>query len=300
MSQPLYGQHSDPYAAPECPRHPGVRSVDYCKRCNRPMCTQCVVPTEVRSICVDCAGRGRGNLFGSARTARPRQWGSVRLSAQTPVVTYAIIGVCVALWVGDILTKSMITQYLGFTPIHGLYQPWRILTTAFLHVNLMHIAFNMVSLYAVGRALEPALGRGPYFCLYLLSALGGTLGVLGWVLIDPSSALTVTVGASGAIFGLFGSVFVLQRAAGIDVRAVAGLLAVNLLYGFIVSGVSWQAHLGGLLFGMLATWGMLALGKPRSGMTAKKQRRRLYLGIAGMFLTELVILVVTYMVLLNI
>ncbi|MBF0944231.1 MAG: rhomboid family intramembrane serine protease, partial [Actinomyces sp.] len=67
MSQPLYGQRSDPYAAPECPRHPGVRSVDYCKRCNRPMCTQCVVPTEVRSICVDCAGRGRGNLFGSAR-----------------------------------------------------------------------------------------------------------------------------------------------------------------------------------------------------------------------------------------
>ena len=127
-----------------------------------------------------------------------------------------------------------------------------------------------------------------------MSALGGTLGVLGWVLIDPSSALTVTVGASGAIFGLFGSVFVLQRAAGIDVRAVAGLLAVNLLYGFIVSGVSWQAHLGGLLFGMLA------LGKPRSGMTAKKQRRRLYLGIAGMFLLELVILVVTYMVLLNI
>ena len=158
----------------------------------------------------------------------------------------------------------------------------------------------LASLYAIGRALEPALGRGPYFCLYLLSALGGTLGVLGWVLIDPSSALTVTVGASGAIFGLFGSVFVLQRAAGIDVRAVARLLAVNLLYGFIVSGVSWQAHLGGLLFGMLATWGMLALGKPRSGMTAKKQRRRLYLGIAGMFLAELVILVVTYMVLLNI
>ena len=205
-----------------------------------------------------------------------------------------------ALWVGDILTKGVITQYLGFTPIHGLYQPWRILTTAFLHVNLMHIAFNMVSLYAIGRALEPALGRGPYFCLYLLSALGGSLGVLGWVLIDPSSALTVTVGASGAIFGLFGSVFVLQRAAGIDVRAVVGLLAVNLLYGFIVSGVSWQAHLGGLIFGMLATWGMLALGKPRSGMTAKKQRRRLYLGIAGMFLAELVILVVTYMVLLNI
>ena len=300
MSQPLYGQRSDPYAAPECPRHPGVRSVDYCKRCNRPMCTQCVVPTEVRSICVDCAGRGRGNLFGSARTARPRQWGSIRVSAQAPVVTYAIISVCVALWVGDILTKGVVTQYLGFTPIHGLYQPWRILTTAFLHVNLMHIAFNMLSLYAVGRALEPALGRGPYFCLYLLSALGGTLGVLGWVLIDPSSALTVTVGASGAIFGLFGSVFVLQRAAGIDVRAVAGLLAVNLLYGFIVSGVSWQAHLGGLLFGMLATWGMLALGKPRSGMTAKKQRRRLYLGIAGMFLAELVILAVTYMVLLNI
>ena len=111
---------------------------------------------------------------------------------------------------------------------------------------------------------------------------------------------TVTVGASGAIFGLFGAVFVLQRAAGIDARAIAGLLAVNLLYGFIVSGISWQAHIGGLIAGMLCAWALLLLGRPRAGMTAKEQGVRTAIGVAGMFAAEIVILVVTYMVLIGI
>lgn len=300
MSQPLYGRRSDPYAAPECPRHPGVRSVDYCKRCNRPMCTQCVVPTEVRSICVDCAGRGRGNFFGRSRAARPRQVGNVRIGAETPLITYATIILCIGLWLGDFAGNHIVTRYLGFTPLYGLIQPWRILTTAYLHLNLTHLAFNMISLYAVGRALEPLLGRARFFALYLISALGGSIGVLGWALIDTSTVNTVTVGASGAIFGLFGAVFVLQRAAGIDARAIAGLLAVNLLYGFIVSGISWQAHIGGLIAGMLCAWVLLLLGRPRAGMTAKKQGVRTAIGVAGMFAAEIVILVVTYMVLIGI
>ena len=198
------------------------------------------------------------------------------------------------------MSNHVVTRYLGFTPLYGLIQPWRILTTAYLHLNLTHLAFNMISLYAVGRALEPLLGRARFFALYLISALGGSIGVLGWALIDTSTVNTVTVGASGAIFGLFGTVFVLQRAAGIDARAIAGLLAVNLLYGFIVSGISWQAHIGGLIAGMLCAWALLLLGRPRAGMTAKKQGVRTAIGVAGMFAAEIVILVVTYMVLIGI
>ena len=99
MSMPSYGQRSDPRAAPECPRHPGVRSVDYCKRCNRPMCVDCAIPTEVRSICVDCSSSKKGWMRSPSRAA----------AAGAPVVTYAMMAVCVLMyaltWVSPSLTS---------------------------------------------------------------------------------------------------------------------------------------------------------------------------------------------------
>ena len=87
---PSYGQRSDPRAAPDCPRHPGVRSVDYCKRCNRPMCVDCAIPTEVRSICVDCASPKRGWARRASRVG----------AAGAPVVTYSMMATCVLMYVG--------------------------------------------------------------------------------------------------------------------------------------------------------------------------------------------------------
>lgn len=251
---PTFGQRSNPAAAPNCPRHPHERSVDYCKRCNRPMCVACAIPTEVRSICVDCT-------TSPAKRMRSRSYGAP--------VTMALIGMCVLLslleWVLPVY------QWFAFYPPAAYFEPWRFLTTAFLHSGLMHLAFNMLALYWLGQSLEPLMGKMRYIGLYLLSALGGTTFVLAWVLVSPTSFTTVTVGASGAVFGLFGAIFVLQKAVGADTRSVLTLLALNLGYGFIVPGISWQGHLGGLIVGMAVAWMLVKTDRPRPGMTEKKQ-----------------------------
>ncbi|HEY0260747.1 MAG TPA: rhomboid family intramembrane serine protease [Lacisediminihabitans sp.] len=230
-----------------------MRAVDYCKRCGRPMCIDCAIPTEVRSICVDCAQELRR-----------------RVSPSSPVVTIGIIAICAILYVMGWISPAA-ERALTFAPVLGYSEPWRFLTTAFLHASVFHIAFNMLALYWVGRAVEPALGHWRFAVLYILSAIGGSLAVLLWCFVQPASFFTATVGASGAVFGLFAAIFVLQRMSGSDTTAVLVLLGINLVYGFITSGVSWQAHVGGMIVGVLVTWAFVALAKPRRGMTAKVQ-----------------------------
>ena len=255
---PSYGQRSDPRAAPECPRHPGVRSVDYCKRCNRPMC-------------VDCSSSKKGWMRSPARAA----------AAGAPVVTYAMMAICVLMyaltWVSPSLTSS-----LALVPAQLMAHPWTILTGAFLHGGLLHILFNMLSLYWVGRAIEPVMGWWRFLTVYLVSALGGSAFILAWCLIQPTEIFVSTVGASAAVFGLFGAVFILQRLGGSDTTAILTLLGVNLVYGFVVSGISWQGHIGGAIAGVAATWVLVRLARPRSGVTEAAQNRRQALAALGM------------------
>ena len=263
MSLPSYGQRSDPRAAPDCPRHPGVRSVDYCKRCNRPMCVDCLIPTEVRSICVDCTSSKRGWVRQASRAA---QMGA-------PVVTYAMMAICILMYLATWVFPSLKSS-LALVPLFLMSRPWTILTGAFLHGGLLHILFNMLSLYWVGRAIEPVLGWWRFLTVYLVSALGGSAFILAWCLIQPSEILVGTVGASGAVFGLFGAVFVLQRLGGADTTPILTLLGINLVYGFLASGISWQAHIGGAVAGVAATWVLARLARPRSGITEAAQNRR--------------------------
>ena len=271
MSMPSYGQRSDPRAAPDCPRHPGVRSVDYCKRCNRPMCVDCAIPTEVRSICVDCTS-SKKRWMGSASRA---------VAAGAPVVTYAMMAICVLMYVLTWLAPGL-TSALALVPAWLMTHPWTILTGAFLHGGLLHILFNMLSLYWVGRAIEPVMGWWRFLTVYLVSALGGSAFIIAWCLIQPSEIYVSTVGASTAVFGLFGAVFVLQRLGGSDTTAILTLLGINLVYGFMVSGISWQGHIGGAIAGVAATWLLVRLARPRSGVTEAAQNRRQALAALGM------------------
>jgi membrane associated rhomboid family serine protease len=271
MSLPSYGQRSDPRAAPDCPRHPGVRSVDYCKRCNRPMCVDCLIPTEVRSICVDCTSSKRGWVRQASRAA---QMGA-------PVVTYAMMAICILMYLATWVFPSLKSS-LALVPLFLMSRPWTILTGAFLHGELLHILFNMLSLYWVGRAIEPVLGWWRFLTVYLVSALGGSAFILAWCLIQPSELLVGTVGASGAVFGLFGAVFVLQRLGGADTTPILTLLGINLVYGFLASGISWQAHIGGAVAGVAATWVLARLARPRAGITEAAQNRRQLLVALGM------------------
>ena len=271
MSMPSYGQRSDPRAAPDCPRHPGVRSVDYCKRCNRPMCVDCAIPTEVRSICVDCTSSKKRWMGSASRAA----------AAGAPVVTYAMMAICVLMYLVTSVSPSLKAS-LSLLPATLMTHPWTVLTGAFLHGGIMHILFNMLSLYWVGRAIEPVMGWWRFLTVYLVSALGGSAFIIAWCLIQPSEIYVSTVGASAAVFGLFGAVFVLQRLGGSDTTAILTLLGVNLVYGFMVSGISWQGHIGGAIAGVAATWLLVRLARPRSGVTEAAQNRRQALAALGM------------------
>ncbi|MCX7621134.1 MAG: rhomboid family intramembrane serine protease [Acidimicrobiales bacterium] len=139
---------------------------------------------------------------------------------------------------------------------------WRLVTSGFLHAGIFHLGMNMLALWILGSQLEPVLGRARFFMLYLTSLLGGSFAVM---LISPTDP---TVGASGAIFGLFGVAFVFQRSRGIDPwrSGVAGLILVNLLFTFTVPGISIGGHVGGLVGGALAAYAVIEIDKRSSSV----------------------------------
>ncbi|WP_296631092.1 rhomboid family intramembrane serine protease [Rhodoluna sp.] len=161
-------------------------------------------------------------------------------------VTLALVAINVLLWVGQILPGSHLTEQLFFAPALATSEPWRFITAGFVHSpsNPLHVLLNMYSIYIFGQILEPMLGRVRYLALYLVSVLGGSVAVL--YLGDP---YTPVVGASGAFFGLMAAYFVVLRSVGAGSRGMVGLIAINLFFGFIVPGISWQGHVGGLLAG---------------------------------------------------
>jgi membrane associated rhomboid family serine protease len=179
-------------------------------------------------------------------------------------VTYTLVGLNVLLylveWIYPRIVDYLILvgklqdftlhQQIGIVP--GQY--YRLLTSAFLHepglsgFGPAHIIFNMWALLLVGPALERLLGRIRFLALYLLSALGGA--VFFYLLVPPYQA---ALGASGAIFGLFGAWFVVARRLRVDARSIVFLIAVNLVISFVVPNIAWQDHVGGLLTGGLLT-----------------------------------------------
>lgn len=228
-------------APPVCPRHPERVSYVRCQRCDRPACPSCQVPGAVGVHCVDCVRSAQA----SRRAPRTVLGGGMVADA---LLTRLLVGACVLAFMAQHVLPS-VTSALLFSPVVALSEPWRFLSTAFLHSGVMHLAFNMWALWVTGTMLEPLLGRWRFGALYTLSALGGS--VMVYVLASPSdmSWLTGTVGASGAVFGLFAAVFVIQRRFGRDTSAILGLLGVNLVISFMAASISWQGHLGGLLTG---------------------------------------------------
>jgi len=169
-----------------------------------------------------------------------------------PVVTLTIIGLCVVSYVLQRVSPGWTVRW-AFAPFAGEVEPWRFLTAAFLHApgTLLHIAFNMYALWLVGPYLEQTLGRWRFVSLYVLAAVGGQVGVT--LLASPVQGggwLTAVVGASGAVFGLFGAVLVVLRRLGRDARQIVVFLVINAVIGFVLPGIAWQAHLGGLLTGL--------------------------------------------------
>jgi membrane associated rhomboid family serine protease len=228
-----------------CYRHPNRQSFILCQRCGRTICPECQTPGAVGVVCPECMRDQRATAPKVKSQLRTRLTGS-----GAPVVTYTLIGLCVLVYIlqafsGGIVTDAL--QYAGVYSQHELFQPWRLITSIFVHYSILHIALNMYSLLIFGALLEPLLGRIRYLVLFLISGFAGSVAVL--LIAVPEQAVG---GASGAIFGLFGAFFVIQRRLGGNATQLLVLIGINLVIGFIPSfGISWQAHIGGLVGGAL-------------------------------------------------
>lgn len=236
---------------PVCPRHPDRPSYVRCQRCGRPACPECQRPAAVGVHCVDCVAEA-ARTAPVARTAL-----GAPLREGRPVVTLTIIALCVASYALQWAVPGWTARWV-FSPSLALAEPWRAVTSAFLHSQgmVLHLVFNMVALWMVGPYLESTLGRARFLTLYLLSAVGGSVVTLVLALPSyspvpyPSAWWGWTVGASGAVFGLFGAVLLVLRRLGRDARGILGIIVLNGVLGFVLPSVAWQAHLGGLLVGL--------------------------------------------------
>jgi membrane associated rhomboid family serine protease len=180
--------------------------------------------------------------------------------------TYAIIGLCVIAFIAEIASgggiggagSGTLTEeggmiaYGQFVPGETIGvafgQPYRLVTAAFLHAGLLHIAFNMFALYILGTLLEPAIGTARFVGIYAVSVLSGSFLVM---VMDPNQ---LTVGASGGVFGLMAAAFLIARNRGLDELAsqIGFFVVINLVITFGVSNISIGGHIGGLVGGAVA------------------------------------------------
>ncbi len=239
-----------PETVPTCYRHPNRETHIRCTRCERPICPDCMISAAVGFQCPNCVREG-GRTVREART----QFGG-RVRQESDVVTKSLIAINVAVFLlitlgGAALVDRLVlignVRFVGSIgePAGVAQGEWyRLLTAAFSHEWLPHLLFNMLALWFFGPPLEAALGRARFLALYLLAALGGTAA--SYLFLAPNQG---SLGASGAIYGLFGAMFVMARQLRFDTRALGILIAVNLVISFTVPSIDWRAHLGGMLTG---------------------------------------------------
>ena len=256
-----------------CYRHPDRETAVSCSMCARPICPDCMTSTPVGMRCPECArDRTRVATGPAASLAKP------------PYVTYALIGLNVAAFL-FLLTGAGADPLGGggqYTVEYGLCGPgvadggicqandavvatdggevYRLVTGAFLHGGLIHLGLNMLVLFILGRLLEPGIGGARLAAIYFVSLLGGAFGAL---LLEPDR---VTVGASGAIFGLMAAAFVIARRRGMASLSneIGVLVGINLLITFTIPNISIGGHIGGLVAGGLAALAVTA-GETREG-----------------------------------
>ncbi|MCU1412244.1 MAG: Membrane associated serine protease, rhomboid family [Rhodoglobus sp.] len=222
-----------------CYRHPDRQSFVLCQRCGRTICPQCQTQAAVGVHCPECVKEARA----SAPRRRPAALTAFRPTSTQPVVTWSIIAVTVLVFILQNLPGSPISALGVYRPQLTLLAPWTMITALFLHASILHILFNMYSLFVFGPIIERLIGRVRFLALYLISGFGGSVAVL---LLSPDGGV---LGASGAIFGLMGAFFVIQRRLGGNNLQILIVIGINLAAGFFLSGISWQAHVGGLVAG---------------------------------------------------
>jgi membrane associated rhomboid family serine protease len=259
MTAPDQASSAGQETPPVCYRHPDRETWVSCVRCGRHACPDCLRQAAVGQQCLECV---RGASQG---TRQPRTAFGGRLTSGA-TVTWTLVGINVALFLVELAMPSLAKSWglLGYAqfsegqPMQGIAsgQWYRLITSAFLPpatglggLGFLDILFNMWALVAVGPSLEQLLGRVRFLAVYLLSAIGG--GVAFFLLADNT---VLALGASGAVYGLFGAWFVVARKLHLDVRGIVTIIAINLAFSlFYRSTIAWQDHIGGLIVGALIT-----------------------------------------------
>jgi membrane associated rhomboid family serine protease len=180
-----------------------------------------------------------------------------RIAGGAPVATWTIIAISVIVFGLNELSGGALNPTLTYYPFLTLVAPWTMLTAILAHASFIHLAVNMLSLWVLGPMLEHMVGRLRFVVLYLIAGFGGSVAVL-WL--APQGGV---LGASGAIFGLLGALLVIQRGLGGNSTQLVVVIVLNLAIGFFISGISWQAHLGGLAAGALVALVYLRTRKPQ-------------------------------------
>ena len=237
-----------------CYRHPDRETRVSCSSCGRPICPDCMTPTPVGMRCPECMRE---------RTKVVQGVGGTPGFGEAPA-TYVLIALNVLAFLAEIATGSgglgsangsVVSDFalLGNGVADGEW--YRLVTGGFLHSGLIHIAFNMFALFIVGRVVEPGIGTPRFLALYVASLLAGSFGAL--LLSEPYE---LTVGASGAIFGLFGATAIIARGRGMNTLAseIGFLIVINLVFTFSIPGISIGGHLGGLAGGVICALAIIA------------------------------------------
>ncbi|MFC3573499.1 rhomboid family intramembrane serine protease [Streptomyces yaanensis] len=267
-------QNQEPHGAqqlPVCYRHPDRETGIRCARCERPICPECMVNASVGFQCPECVRTGSGTGHPPA-ASRPRTLAGGTVATDPRLLTKILIGINLLVfllqqWLGDDFSNRFKlighARFSMFGPPEGVAegQWYRLLTAMFLHGSYVHILFNMLSLWWIGAPLEAALGRARYLALYFTSGLAGS--ALTYLIAAPDEA---SLGASGAIFGLFGATAVLMRRLRYDMRPVIALLVINLIFTFGWSNIAWQAHIGGLVGGVVVGYAMVHAPRERRAL----------------------------------
>jgi len=230
-----------------CYRHPNRETGVSCSNCGRPICPDCMTPTPVGMRCPEC----------SQQKTQVRNLRSMNVE---PIATYILIAINVAIFVG-VSANAQLEYDLGLTAyginpytqtLFGVSEGdyWLLLSSGFLHTELLHIGLNMLALYWLGRMIEPALGHARFVGIYFASLFAGALGVM---ILSPED---FTRGASGAVYGLLGAAIVMARNRNINLMqsGLLPILGINLLFTFFVGGISIGGHIGGLIGGLVVTY----------------------------------------------
>ena len=228
---------------PVCVNHSNQVTYVRCSRCENYICTDCMRSAFIGYQCPSCASDSTPVIKGINKNR------FIPSQKNTQVTKFLSISLLVVYVFQFLLGDVLIANFALFAPSVTDGQWWLLITAGFLHGSIIHLLFNVYILWVLGSQLENIVGKTKFIIIYFGSLLGGSIASY---LFSPLGSYSI--GASGAIFGLMGAMLVVGRKRNLDISQITTLVVINVVIGFVLSGIDWRAHLGGLAAGALITW----------------------------------------------